>query len=168
MLRKKLVFCKENWVSYQLFIYAVRAVFGLPAKSRYSQLGSGSGSRFASEFSHSHGPLHFFFFFLVRVTIVIKHLSEKAIWGRKGLFHSNFHIPVYHQRHWGQELKQNKNMESGAEAEAMESAAYWLYPHCFLLAPRLPSQDWPYPHQSLIHTMPYRLAYSLVLWSRFL
>jgi hypothetical protein len=32
----------------------------------------------------------------------------------------------------GQEPKQGRNLESGADAEAMEGAAYWLDPHLLL------------------------------------
>ena len=48
--------------------------------------------------------------------------------GGKGLFHSGFH----HQKQSGQELKQGGNLEAGADAEAMEGAAYWLAPHSLL------------------------------------
>ena len=48
--------------------------------------------------------------------------------GRKGFIqltlpHCSF---VYHQRKSGQELTQGRNLEAGADAEAMEDAAYWL------------------------------------------
>ena len=33
----------------------------------------------------------------------------------------------------GQELKQGRNLEAGADAEAMEGAAYWLAPHGLLI-----------------------------------
>jgi hypothetical protein len=32
-----------------------------------------------------------------------------------------------------QELKQGRNLEAGADAEAMEGAAYWLAPHGLLI-----------------------------------
>jgi hypothetical protein len=44
---------------------------------------------------------------------------RKASWRGKGLG-SNFHITVDHQRKPGQELKQGRNLEAGADAEAME------------------------------------------------
>jgi hypothetical protein len=42
----------------------------------------------------------------------------KAIWGGKGLFSLCFHITVHHQRKSGQELKQGRNLEAGADTEA--------------------------------------------------
>lgn len=45
-------------------------------------------------------------------------------WGRgKGLFGLHFHITIHHQRKSGQEIKQHKNVEAGADAEATESTA---------------------------------------------
>ena len=32
----------------------------------------------------------------------------------------------------GQELKQGRYLEAGADVEATEDAAYWLVPHCLL------------------------------------
>jgi len=46
----------------------------------------------------------------------------KANWGGKGVFISNFHITVHHQRKSGQEFKQGRNLEAGADAEAMRGA----------------------------------------------
>jgi hypothetical protein len=37
----------------------------------------------------------------------------------------HFHITVHHHKKSGQELKQGKNLETGADAEAMEGAACW-------------------------------------------
>ncbi|XP_040593944.1 uncharacterized protein LOC101834311 isoform X8 [Mesocricetus auratus] len=57
-----------------------------------------------------------------------------------------------HQRKSGQEVKQGRNLEAGADAEAMEGAACWLAPHgllsCFLTEPStspgmaLPAGGW--------------------------
>ena len=41
----------------------------------------------------------------------------KATWKGKGL---HFCIVVHHQRRSGQELRQGRNLEAGADAEAME------------------------------------------------
>jgi hypothetical protein len=41
-----------------------------------------------------------------------------------GLF--GFHIVVHNWRKSGQELKQVRNLEAGADAEGMEGTAYWL------------------------------------------
>ena len=53
---------------------------------------------------------------------VMKHHNQKANWGEEGLVH----ITVHHQRKSGQELMQSRNLEAGADAEAMGSAAYCL------------------------------------------
>jgi hypothetical protein len=54
--------------------------------------------------------------------------------GRRGLLvasFEHFHITVHHRRTSGQELKLGRNLEAGADAEAMEGAAYWLVSfHC--------------------------------------
>jgi hypothetical protein len=49
----------------------------------------------------------------------MKHHGQKASWGGNGLFGLFFHIAVYHWRS-GQELKQGRNSEGGADAQAME------------------------------------------------
>jgi len=50
----------------------------------------------------------------------------KATWGRKGLFGLHVNSIVHHQRKSGQEFKQGGNLETGAAAEAMEGAAYFV------------------------------------------
>jgi hypothetical protein len=55
-----------------------------------------------------------------------KHHDQEASWGGKSLFSLHFHTAVHHQRKSGQELTQGRNLEAGADAEAMENAAYWL------------------------------------------
>jgi hypothetical protein len=58
---------------------------------------------------------------LVRVSIAaMKHHDQKASWGGKGLFSLHFHIAVRHQRKSGQELTQGRNLEAGADADALE------------------------------------------------
>jgi hypothetical protein len=37
-----------------------------------------------------------------------------------------FHIMVHHQRKSGKELKQGRNLDTGADTEVMEGASYWL------------------------------------------
>jgi hypothetical protein len=44
----------------------------------------------------------------------------KAIWGGIGLFGLHLHITVYYQRKPGKKLKQDGNLEAGADAEAIE------------------------------------------------
>jgi hypothetical protein len=66
---------------------------------------------------------------LVRVIIPVMehHDQSKLVW--KGL---PFHIAVHHQRKSGQELTQGRNLEAGADAEAMEGAAYLFALHGLL------------------------------------
>jgi hypothetical protein len=52
--------------------------------------------------------------------LCIKHYDHEASCGGKGLFSLHFHIAVHHQRKSGQELTQGRNLEAGADAEAME------------------------------------------------
>lgn len=49
-------------------------------------------------------------------------------WREEGSFCLHFHITVHHGRKSGQERKQGKNLEAGADVQAMEDAAYWLAP----------------------------------------
>jgi hypothetical protein len=44
----------------------------------------------------------------------------KASWGGKGLFILHFHIAALHQWKSGQELKQDRILEAGADAETLE------------------------------------------------
>jgi hypothetical protein len=58
----------------------------------------------------------------------------KATWGEKGLASLSFQITVHHQRKSGQELKQCRNLEASADAEAMEgcfllTCSSWLIDH---------------------------------------
>ena len=62
---------------------------------------------------------------------VMEHYDQSNL-GREGLFGLHFHTVVYHWRRSGQELKQGRNLEAGAEAEAMEGATHWLAPHGLL------------------------------------
>ena len=77
----------------------------------------------------------------------------------------------------GQELKQGRNLEAGAGAEAVEgwcllACSSWLV----LIEPRTTVQGWHHPqctspfppNQSLIKKMHYVLACSLILWRHFL
>jgi len=67
----------------------------------------------------------------------------------------------------GQELTQGRNLEAGADAEAMEGAACWLAQPASLWNPEPAAQGWHHPQelgcQSLMKKMPYRLAHSLTL-----
>jgi hypothetical protein len=58
---------------------------------------------------------------LVRVsTAAVKHHDQKASWRGKSSFGLYLHIIVHHWRESGQELKQDRNLEAGADTEAME------------------------------------------------
>jgi hypothetical protein len=70
-------------------------------------------------------PNPFFIPVSLGVSIVaVKHHDHKASWEGKGVMRLTFHIVGHHQRKSGWELKQGRNLEAGADAEAMESAAY--------------------------------------------
>ena len=62
----------------------------------------------------------------LRITIAVMKHCEKVNQGAKGYYGLYFHISVHYGRKLRQELKQGRNLEAGADAEAMEGAAYWL------------------------------------------
>ena len=72
---------------------------------------------------------------------------------RKGfiLFGLHFHIIVCQWRKSGQELKQDRNLEAGTDAEAMEGRCllaclfFMAGSTCFLIGPRRTSLGWPCP-----------------------
>ena len=96
---------------------------------------------------------------LVRVSVVMmKHHDPKASREGKGLFGLHIQIIVHHWRK-SEELKQNWNLEAGADAEAIEGRcllAYfpWLaYSSCLLIEPTTtslgmvpPTMGWALPH----------------------
>ena len=54
----------------------------------------------------------------LRVSVAkMKPHDQKETWGRRCLFSSYPHI--YHQRKLGQKLRQGKNLEAGADSEAL-------------------------------------------------
>ena len=76
-------------------------------------------------------------------------------------------------------LKQGRNLEAGADAEAMEGGAYWFASHGLLslLSYRTqitnpgmatPTMCWALPHQSPVKKMPHRIACSLIVRRDFL
>ena len=96
----------------------------------------------------------------IRVSIaVMKHHDQKASWGGKGLSDLHFLITDYHQRKSGQEVKQGRNLEVGADAEAMEGCCLLACLHGLFslliestttspgMAP--PTMGWALSHQSL-------------------
>ncbi|EDL77409.1 rCG25260 [Rattus norvegicus] len=87
---------------------------------------------------------------------VIKHMTKET-WGGKGLFSLYYHITICHQRKSGQELKQGRNLEAGADAETMEGCCLLACSCglliCFLIEPRTtipgmapPTIDWALPY----------------------
>ena len=99
----------------------------------------------------------------LRVSIQTSRPKSKL--GGKGLFSLHFQIIVHHWRRWGQEPKQGRNLEAGADAEALEGTVYSLLPLacsvCFLIEPRTistrvapPTESWACLHWSLIEKMP--------------
>jgi hypothetical protein len=54
--------------------------------------------------------------------MTMKQVGEERVYSA----YTYFHIAVHHQRKSGLELSQARNLEAGADAEAMEGAAYWL------------------------------------------
>lgn len=70
---------------------------------------------------------------LVKVSMtMMKDKDQLAILGRKGSFGLCFLIAVHHWRKPKQGLKQGKNLEVGADSEAMEGTAYWFVQPAFL------------------------------------
>ena len=74
---------------------------------------------------------------------------------------------------------QGRNLEAGAGAEAMEgccllACSSWLVQPAFLQNPgpqpeiASSTMDWALSHLPAINKMPYKLAYSLILWRHFL
>jgi hypothetical protein len=105
-------------------------------------------------------------FLLLQGNTMIKQLGEKMIY-----LAINFHSTVHHQRKSGQEPKQGRNLEAGAEAEAMEGCCLLVCSNCFLMELRStspgmapPTMGWAILQKSLIKKMPY----SRILWRHFL
>ena len=114
----------------------------------------------------------------LRLLLLGWNIMMKATWGGKGLFHSLFHTIIEHWKQLDQELKLGRNLEAGADAEAMEGCCLF---NCLsgLLQPaflhhRTTCQGNPLlavglalPHQPLIKKMPHRIAYR-PLWDNYL
>ena len=117
-------------------------------------------------------------FVLVRVSIAsVKHHNQKANWGARGLFNLHFDIAVHHQRKLWQNFKQERILEAGADAEAMEGCCLpacftgLAHTYCFLLELGItclgmvpPTMGWAVLHWSLIKKM----TYSWISWGHFL
>jgi hypothetical protein len=68
-------------------------------------------------------------------------VSKKSKLGRKGFIWRTLPHHCSSQKKSRQELKQGRNLETGANAEAMEGAAYWLAPHGLLSLLAYRNQD---------------------------
>ena len=85
----------------------------------------------------------------------------KEAWRGKGLFGLPFHVAVHHWRMSGQELKHGRNLEAGADAEAIEECCLLACSACFLIKPRTtslgmapPTVGWALLYQSPNKKMP--------------
>ena len=98
----------------------------------------------------------------------------KATWGGKGSFGWCFHTTVPHPKKSRQTLKQCRNLETGADAEAVEGAAYRLAPHSLLSLLSFRTQNnqsmggtihngMDPPNHSLIKKMPNKFACNWIL-----
>jgi hypothetical protein len=91
----------------------------------------------------------------------MKHHDQKANWGRKSLFDLYFHINCSSLKE-ARAGTQRRNLEAGANAEAMEVECCLLAcSACFLVEPTSPevtppTMGWAFPCQSLIKKMSYR------------
>lgn len=109
----------------------------------------------------------------------------KASWGGKGFIQRTFLHCRPSLKQSGKELKQDKDLEAGANTEAMEGAAYWLAPHGLLrlffyktgtTSPGWPHTQWARPslisgqqgsqgwNHSWVVEFPYSVPPSLLLY----
>ena len=65
------------------------------------------------------------------ITIAVtKQHDQRQLLGSKGLFGLHVHITVHHLRESGQEFKQGRSPEAGADAETVEKCYFLaLFPH---------------------------------------
>ena len=56
---------------------------------------------------------------------MVRHHDQSSL-GQQRLIERVLHITAHHQRKSAHRLEQGRNLEAGADAEAMEGAAYWL------------------------------------------
>jgi hypothetical protein len=59
----------------------------------------------------------------------MKHHGQKASWEEKSLFGRHLHITTHHWRKLGQELEQSRDLEAGADTEAMEKCSLLACTH---------------------------------------
>ena len=89
--------------------------------------------------------------------------------------HCPYHIVIHLWRKPGQELKEGRNREAGADVEAMEGSCWLACSACFLIESRTtglgmapPTVGWALPGLQVTKKMLNRLAYSPVLQEQFL
>jgi hypothetical protein len=95
---------------------------------------------------------------------------KKTTCRRKGLFSLHFHITAHHLRAVRAETQQDRNLEAGADAEAMKESCLLAWSLCLaqpVTAPGPAAQGWHHAHQSLTGKMLCWLAYSPVSWRQF-
>ena len=86
-------------------------------------------------------------------------MTNKQVGGGKGFVQLTL---LHHQRNLGQELKQVRNLEEGADTEAMVECCLLACSSYCLMEPRItslglapPRMHWSLSHQLLIKKMPY-------------
>ena len=107
---------------------------------------------------------------LVRVSIAaMKHHDHGGSWRRKHLFSLHIHIAVHHQRKAGLELTQGRNLEVGADAEAMEGCCLL---DCFILLSYRTQDHKPRDYSThsglplpLLRLLIEKTPYSSILWA---
>ena len=102
----------------------------------------------------------------------------EAIWDKGTYLDYNYHITVQHHRKSRQKLKQVKNLDMGADLEAMESQCSLACFHGLLRLPYRTQITSPvitppimaraFFYQLLIKEMSSRLAYRQIIWTHFL
>ena len=99
---------------------------------------------------------------------VLRHHVQDQLQEETGYFYLQFSISVLHGKRSGQELKQGRNLEEGADAEAMEGRCSlarfpWLAQLAFLYNPG-PTQGQPRPQWAVPSPInPYSRQYPLDL-----
>ena len=71
--------------------------------------------------------MHYLYIVIVLIRVSIaeeKYHDPKAGWGGKGLFGFHFQITVHHQKKSGQDLKQDRILRAGTDAEATEGCCF--------------------------------------------
>ena len=104
---------------------------------------------------------------------MMKHYDQRQV-GEERIYSANDFISQFLIKIRTGTLKQDRHLDAGAEVGHAQVLLIGLLfvacSACFLIEPRTIGTGmaspiiWDLPHQSLIRKMPYRLAYSLILW----